>query len=176
MIDLDNLPEPGPIPPARRSADRQLLLEFVSSHRRHRRPAMAGAFVAGGALLATGTAYAVDALSPQPATVHDIAYCYPSASLDGPRSGVAVATVPGQPPADVASNAIRLCEGVWRLGGVQKFGPPDADGYVTMPTPDPNVTVPHMVACVLPSGEAAVFPGDAGTCGSLDLPPLEQQQ
>ncbi|MCU1495565.1 MAG: hypothetical protein JWO62_3329 [Acidimicrobiaceae bacterium] len=167
-----------PVPRKRRDADAALLSELArsSSDARSRGPrklhlprrvlfigGIVGALLAGG-----GVAAAVVALQPQAPAVRDVARCYSQVSTDFsssfPGTEVAVAAPAGntQRP-DVPAQVISACGAIWRVG-FPPHGAPAATGQ--------NNPVPALVACVLPSGEAAVFPGDASTCSKLNLPDM----
>ena len=63
------------------------------------------------------------------------------------------------------------CSALWQIGLIQP------GKVVTDAAASPgDHTVPALAACVLPSGEAAVFPGDATTCARLDLRTLTDRK
>ena len=73
----------------------------------------------------------------------DFTVRFPGITLDGAQSGT---SEPGRDP-------VAACAGLWREGLLGA-----------------GSTVPALVACVLPSGIAAVYPGRAGTCQQVKLP------
>ena len=131
------------------------------------RGTIAGILVAGAV---AGGATAAVVLSAQRPTVFDQARCYSEPSTDFgpsfPGTSAAVAQPAGSSATstDVADQALEVCGAVWRQG-LLRYGSPNAGGDGI-----PDHPVPSLVACVLPSGEAAVFPGDRSTCGALGLP------
>jgi hypothetical protein len=181
MIDLKNVPELRPLPRSRRDADEALLRSTVRSTpaARPRRRLLAVASVGAGTVLVVGgVAAAGSLLSARSADVHDSARCYSAVSSDFgdgfPGTTVALAATPGHPAADVPSQVLDLCSSVWAAGllgpdGGQVSAAKDQKSG-TLPTDGP---VPALAACVLPSGEAAVFPGPPDTCASLGLAPLK---
>lgn len=178
MIDNSDL-RSWPVPRRRREADTALLAELVRSsstvpaarrHRVHlpRRVLFIGGLLAG-LLAGGGVAAAVVALQPQAPAVRDIARCYSEVSTDFstsfPGTEVAIATQPGGTQStDVPSQVVSLCGAIWRVGF-------PSHGSTSVSTGQNN-PVPALVACVLPSGEAAVFPGDSSTCAKLGLPDM----
>jgi len=175
MIDVDDVPT-GAVPQRRAEAEKKLLRELTASTAspsvRRRRVLVVGAFAAvalGGASAAA--AYTV--LAPERATQRDSARCYTQVSSDTgdgfPGTTIAIAQEVGGPPKqDVPPEAVQVCAVLWRQGFLTEAGPtapPDGG-------PPSDHPVPELVACVLPSGEAAVFPGDAQTCSELGLPSL----
>ena len=181
MIDLENVPQLRELTPERRDADEALLRHAVRSapldRRRRRLRVVAGAGVAA-VVVVGGVAAAGSVLSARDADVRNSARCYSAVSSDFgdgfPGTTVGVAAAPGQSAADVPSQVVELCSSVWAAG---VFAPGGAQASAsaggksgTLPTDGP---VPVLTACMLPSGEAAVFPGPAGTCGQLGLAPLK---
>jgi hypothetical protein len=137
--------------------------------RRHRRR---WALVAGIALVASGSFAAAKLLDATPASNPGLVRCYSVATLtDNPRqfTDTAMAAVDGQPAPDIAArvnDAVSACAGLWQIGLIQNGQiVPDAAG-------GNGHAVPPLVACVLPNGVAAVFPGDGQTCRTLGLAPL----
>jgi hypothetical protein len=158
------------LPEDRRAAMRHQLTAVVAgSHHRRRPLAIAASAVVVAAATSAG-AYAYVQHS-QPVTDKSEARCYTVASLSaGPESyaTIAQATMAGSPrPAQVA-NAVSICAALWRQGFLHS-GPQGARGRAT-PGPAGSGQVPPLVACVLPDGTAAVFPGTAPTCATLGLP------
>jgi hypothetical protein len=175
MIDLDDVPAERALPAGRRDADRALLARVMVERRTIRSlPRRRPLIVAGGvvALLAVGgAAAAYTLLPPKAASVQDSGRCYGKLSTDFgdgfPGTTIGVASRPGQAAQDVPPQVLDACAAVWRAGFFT------ADGSQA-PDPDPATThaVPPLVACVLPSGQAAVFPGKADTCAVLGLAPM----
>ncbi len=147
---------------------RQLAAEIARRPRRKPILIAASAAVAAAAATAGGYAYVQH---PAPVTDKSEARCYTVASLsDGAESFtfVAEAAVAGQPgpgPSQV-DNALSVCAGFWRQGILR----PGPDGARGAPDPGRDHPVPPLVACVLPDGTAAVFPGTTPTCAALGLP------
>jgi hypothetical protein len=184
MTVLDDLPTGPRLRPARADADKAELAHVVREAseavphlvRRLRigplsaRATIAGVVVAGA--LAGGGAAAAVLLSPQRPTVFDEARCYSEASTDFsasfPGTSVAVASAVGsQSGVDVPDQALEACGAVWRQGLLVT-----GSSGVVQGSGIPDHQVPSLAVCVLPSGEAAVFPGGTGTCGGLGLPPM----
>jgi len=168
----------------RAAADKAVITSIIAEPRRENlawvragsRRELSGRVIVVGALaagvLAGGSAAAAVLLAPARPTVFDQARCYSEPSRDFsasfPGTSIATATPVGQTDAtDVPDQALDACSAVWRQGllvyGAERAlpGPGTSD--------DP---VPRLAVCVLPSGEAAVFPGDADTCGALGLPAM----
>jgi len=84
---------------------------------------------------------------------------------------VAAAGAPGS-NAQV-TNALAVCSVVW-ADGFLRWGSSEVGG-TRLPSGalDPDHPVPPLVVCVLPSGIAAVFPGEKNTCATLGLPAAE---
>jgi hypothetical protein len=97
----------------------------------------------------------------------ETAYCYGSASLsedNGNRMEFATQGT-AEAPRDAAASGVDICAAYWRSGVFQFGKPPDINA---VPTGN-AYSVPPLVACVLPSGQAGIFPGDDTTCESLGL-------
>jgi hypothetical protein len=184
MINIYDVPA-RPVPAFRADADKAMLRELVVSTaaqpRRHRPPRLFVLFTVTGVGLAGATAAtAYTLLRPQSATVHDNARCYSVVSTDTgggfPGTTVGAATVAGESTIDSSRIALASCADLWQRGFLtpQGFSAPHAslgpDGL-----PPANKTVPPLVACVLHSGQAAVYPGDATVCAQLGLPLLSTQ-
>ena len=130
------------------------------------------AVIAAGALLiagtGVGTAAAFGAFSAKP-TDRSTAYCYGTAQLtDDPAARIEFAVAGNDPngtPGDAAAAALDICAAYWRAGVLDGSGPPRTD--VVPGTGD--ALVPDLVACVLPTGQLAVFPGDRLTCARLGV-------
>lgn len=177
MIDVDDVPT-GAVPLRRAEAEKKLLRELAASTEpqsvRRRRVLVVGASAAvalGGASAAA--AYTV--LAPERATERDSARCYTQVSSDTgdgfPGTTIAIAQSVEAPEQDVPPKAVQVCADLWRQGFLTEAGPtapPDGG-------PPSDRPVPQLVACVLPSGQTAVFPGDAQTCSELGLPSLGER-
>jgi hypothetical protein len=177
MIDLTDVPDIRPIPGARRSADEAMLrAKVVANHGRapRRRPRVATVAVVGivGVIAVGGVAAAGAFLAPKPATNRQTGRCYSTISSNFgdnfPGSSMGNAARPGGTAPELPPLAIDDCAASWRAGAMTYPG--------THPSPNAagDYPVPPLVACVLPSGEAAVFPGPPSTCASLGLPTLKE--
>lgn len=181
MIDISDVPS-GSVPVARTESEKQLLRTLVDSAgpstRIVRRPRfLIVATLAGLGISGASVAAAYTVLAPRAATVHDSARCYSSVSSNTgskfPGATVSAAQPTGGSPADSAATALGVCAGLWQRGFLTAagFAAPnvalDSDGL-----PPAIYPVPPLVACVLKSGQVAVFPGDASSCGRLGLPTL----
>jgi hypothetical protein len=161
---INQLPPTRRLPTARRYAARRQLEQYVARPRWRRRPVVLGVVIA----IAFGaSAGAVGLLRSAPVTNRQTARCYVVSELGhGETFNGATLAVPGV-PGSVAQvdNAIDACAAAWRGG----FFVPGKYG-VQRPPPNTVRPVPPLVACVLPDGRAAVFPGDQETCAQLGLP------
>lgn len=188
MTILDDLPTGPELRPNRAQADKAIISAIASirtpQHRsmkmgRHR-PISARLVVAGcvrAGILTGGAATAAALLSTRQPTVLDLARCYsePSANFASsfPGTSITTATAVGGSSTsrlDVPDQALQICASLWRQGFLV-YGAAGIARPPAVPT-TANDPVPTLVACVLPSGEAAVFPGAAGTCRSLNLPSM----
>jgi len=167
----------------RRSADKSLLSEFAygstssGQHRVGRRLPVRRTVVIGavaGITLAGGVTAAAVFLQPQNPTVRDQARCYSAISKDFSESfagaSITILRANGGGVADAPDQVIEACAAGWRQGtlGQAAVGP-------GIPRPTGPLPVPALVACVLPDGEAAVFPGGSNTCTDLGLAPMAPQ-
>jgi hypothetical protein len=178
MIDLTDVPDTRPIPAPRRSADEAMLrAKVVANHGQaptRRRPRFVTVAVVGilGVIAVGGVAAAGAFLAPKPATDRGTGRCYSTISSDFgdhfPGSSMGNAAPPGGAAPALPPLAIADCAASWRAGAMTFPG--------THPSPNAagDYPVPPLVACVLPSGEAAVFPGPPSTCASLGLPTLKE--
>ncbi len=170
-----------PLPPERKRADIARLrlamaLESSASSSGHQRWSRRTAVVAGAAVLTIGGGAAAATTIIEyfkPATVTTSGRCYWEVSRnfdnDFPGSTAANATrsSDGWTP-DVVSNLVEMCAAEWRAGALwQDRGDPTPE-----PSPTGEYPIPELVPCVLPNGQAAVFPGDSATCNQLGLPGL----
>ena len=170
MSDLLYVPPSRTMPAELRRAHADLLESVV------RRPppwrskfsllALAGTMVVG-----TGVATAV--VRRGEVTDTSIARCYSQAVRDDGKDfpgGDVVGVEPfdpkspqNRPGPPSAASARELCSAWWRDGLAQRVpGKP-----FVLPT-EPQA-VPALVVCVLPNGQAAVYPGDSQTCARLEL-------
>jgi len=140
-----------------------LMARAKTSRRRRRRLLLIG--VGSAALVATGTGLAAARIwfGSEPVTNHDTAKCYSKISSDFgshfPGGTVAAPKSTAGGGGQVVA-PVRACANAWEMGVIQGISPALAK---------PPYPVPHLVACVLPDGTAAVFPGPAGTCQKLQL-------
>lgn len=177
MNNLDELPPPRGLPSHRRLAARRQLEAIAAGGpirgargRLRTIGALAAAAVLGSAVAAI--AYATF----QPVTDRGSARCYTAATLaGGPNfdgTTIAAAGTPGTPAQ--ADDALGVCGDLWRQGfltaGAKGIQRPAPSAVATN-----NFTVPPLVACTMPSGIAAVFPGNAATCARLGLPAATTQ-
>ena len=176
MIDLTDVPDGRPIPDARRAADQEMLRTLVvSDHartpRRTRRVAVVSVIVGLGVVAAGGAAAAGVLLAAKPATDRDTGRCYNTISTnfgdDFPGTSMSNAARPGGTEPELPPVAVENCAAVWRAGAMT------APGSHPSPNAAGEYLVPPLVACVLPSGQAAVFPGPPSTCASLGLSALK---
>lgn len=171
------------IPDRRRGADKKMLSELVRStsptsvtSRTNRISRRRASFLAVVLALAIsgGTAAAVTLLSPQNPTVRASGRCYARVSSNFARTfpggSVSVLEPNRSDTADVPSQIISACAALWRQGaiGQPSQGPDSSRSSQEFP-------VPPLVACVLPNGEAAVFPGSENICIRLGIAPLASQ-
>jgi hypothetical protein len=184
MIMSKDLPDRLEPRADRAAADKAVLARVMAEPCRDRtrpgmprhRPRLSGRLIVVGALaagvLAGGTAVAAVLLTPQRPTVFDQARCYSEPSNDFsaefPGTSITMATGVGQSGTlDVPDEALGVCSAAWQQG-LLVYGSPGA-----LPKPGRSDNpVPPLAVCVLPSGEAAVFPGGSDTCSSLGLPPM----
>lgn len=144
-----------------------------SRHRGWKKWAIVLSATVGLSAAGLGTAAALGAFTPP--TDRRVASCFTTVDLHDPanREDFAVATSPDDSnPSlhDAAASALDICAGGWQQG---RFSATDPKISLD-PKPAPwDYRVPSLVACVLPDGTVGVFPGDATTCASLDLPTAE---
>ncbi len=170
MSDLLYVPPQRAMPPELRRLHADLLESVI------RRPppwrskfsllALAGTLVVG-----TGVATAV--VRRGEVTDTSVARCYSQAIRDDGKDfpgGSVVMVDPfdpkrpeNRPGPSGAAEAIGLCSAWWR-DGLDKRVPGQPFVLPTEPQP-----VPALVVCVLPNGQAAVYPGDSQTCAQLEL-------
>jgi hypothetical protein len=159
-----------PLPGPRRDAMRQQLEAIVAEQRGPRRGHKTT--VIGGAVLiaalGTGAAAFVYVEQSQPVTNKTEARCYTVASLEGGNQfhGTTIAAA-GRPGSKAQVDAAAsVCAALWRQG----FLLPGAAGITSPHNTTTRHRVPSLVACVMPDGTAAVFPGNRQTCTKLGLP------
>lgn len=171
-----------PLPPDRKRADIARLrlaiaLESTAPSAGYQRWSRRTAVAVGAVVLTIGGGTAAAAtilkhLNPEPATVTTSGRCYWKISTnfeeDFPGSTAAVATRSDGWTPDLVSNLVEMCAAEWRAGAVpQSQGENDPE-----PSSTGDYPIPELVPCVLPDGQAAVFPGDSATCDRLGLPGL----
>ena len=166
-VDRSN---PEELSAAYRAALRAEMVSTVDGTRPARIPRkakLAGAGVAAIAVLGSGAGFAYSQILDAPVTDHSQARCYSSANYvsgdDFPGTTVAAADT-GSAVGRVDS-AIDACGAVWRAG-ILRHG---VDGVTRVGGSQAVYPVPQLFGCVMPNGQAAVFPGD-GTCGEVGLP------
>jgi hypothetical protein len=143
-------------------------------HKRRRisRKVTAVAVAVGLALTGTAAAAVVTHLTSAPVTETDLARCYSVDSLAGGENFAGLSVAASGPIGSHAqvTNALEACTPSWAdgfliLGSTEVGGSRLPSGVLT-----PDHPVPPLVVCVLPSGIAAVFPGNPTTCQTLGLP------
>ncbi len=176
MIDLD-----APFPhlsESRRDADIErlrLCMAAAPSERRlsprQRLLAVSSVFVA---LAVGGAATAAVVLAPEkPSNVH-VGRCYWEPSTDTSKSDFPGSLIAGAESRkgwkpDLAAQIDDMCADLWQSGFFQ-VGSPGA--HSALPASGQVYPVPVLTPCVLPNGDAAVFPGGDDTCGTLGFAPL----
>jgi hypothetical protein len=166
-------PPPGrPLPDLRRQAMRRQLETIIKDWPRRQRKRHALVVGAGAAVLIGTAGAAAYVQESPPVTDKGSARCYTVASLAGGDAfrgtTIAAAGKPGS-PAQV-TQAVSVCAALWRQGILV----PGAAGPGSPRGGTSAHPVPKLVACVMPDGTAAVFPGDAQTCHTLGLPPASR--
>ena len=166
------------LPPTRTLSDERVAVmsaavaaELAEVSRPRRRFPRIFSVVAAGVGLATlgaGAAAAYVALRPAHITNKQTARCYTVVTYTKgtvfPGTTVAQFGSDGNP--GQVENAIDTCAALWRTGILERGVPVP----VLRPAPGTHV-VPRLVACVLPGGAAAIYPGPADTCVRLGLAP-----
>jgi hypothetical protein len=144
---------------------RRQLATMVARERRTRRPLLI-AGVAGAVAIGTSAGAYAYVASSAPVTDKSQARCYTVASLTGgDYTTIAALSPAGTGKSTQIDDALSVCAAFWRQGILrpgarEPFPPNQADPY----------PVPQLVACVMPDGTAAIFPGKPGTCTALSLP------
>jgi hypothetical protein len=154
---------------ARSQRSRLEKLVLAPPRRNRKRALVIGAGVVALAAAGVGTAAAFGMFSAPPSD-RTTAFCYSSAALtEDPAGRIEFAVSgPGTSGAvgDAAASGIDICSAYWRAGVLEAGAPPRGDvvpGGGTHP-------VPKLVACVLPTGQLGVFPGDELACARMGLP------
>lgn len=155
------------------SRQRAVLMAMVTGEselgrRRGRRRSMVIAMAAGTiALAGVGTAAALGVFSAPPSD-RTVAYCYGSTDLSqGPANRFEFAVVDESGTGDAAVRGIEICSSYWRSGMLPAGPGQDPGGSGNG---EPARPVPPLTACVMTTGQLAVFPGNPATCGELGLP------
>ena len=145
--------------------------ETVGAARRLR-PRLIIAALTAGVLIAAGGGTAVAFVFFSNASDTSTGYCYATATLDESSNNRTEFAAAGTEinPNNAAVVSLEVCEAYWR-SGVFAGGTVD----VSQPPAGGAWPVPPLVACVLPSGKAAVFPGDPTTCRTLGLSSLDPE-
>jgi hypothetical protein len=167
MRDDLAVPAPRTLSPTEKSRQGRILGELIAANvgrRRLRRPvpAIGIASVAVATMGAGVAAYVGSA----PATDHTVVHCFTSLGTRDRDLGTDTNYLSD------SHDAIETCANLWRAGVLQ-LGKAQAQ-VQAIPSMGPlrqDLPAPPLVACTL-HGEAAVFPGDAGTCRRLGLPTL----
>lgn len=159
-----------PLQGPRRDAMRQQLEAIVAGQpgprRGHKTAVIGGAAIV--AALGTAAGAFIYVQQSQPITNKTEARCYTVASLEGGDQfhGTTVAAA-GRPGSKAqVDSAVSVCAALWRQG----FLLPGAAQIASPHNTAVRHRVPSLVACVMPDGTAAVFPGDGRTCAKLGLP------
>lgn len=169
MRDDLAVPPPRTLAPAEKARQGRLLGELIAAEpvrRRIRRPVLAIG-VATLAVATTGAGVAAYVASA-PVTDHSVVHCFTSLGTRDRDLGTDTNYL------SESHDAVETCANLWRAGVLQ-LGKAQAQ-VQAIPSSGPlsqDLPAPLLVACTL-HGEAAVFPGDAGTCRRLGLPTLEK--
>lgn len=151
--------------------DRPVLQRHRAPHRFSRKVVALGATVG---LAVTGTAAAAVAahLTSAPVTQTDQARCYSLDSLAGGDNFAGLTTTAAGPVGSSAqvTHALAGCTLSWQDGFLTLGSTKVGGNRLPSGALNPDHPVPPLVVCVLPSGIAAVFPGDSTVCQSLGLP------
>ncbi|MCU1678454.1 MAG: hypothetical protein JWM93_3212 [Frankiales bacterium] len=169
MNDQVDLPARRLFPPERAPFVRDLLEREAANSRTNRR-----GWKSPGVLLSIGTAVVLSAgaaaayVAFAPATDHSRVRCYtvPAAGGRDTFFGTDAGVANSADGSVAAIAALDLCGALWRSGVI-------AAGRAQADLPEPGLhPVPPLVACRLPDGVAAVFPGTAELCAQLGFPGL----
>lgn len=159
----------------RKNADLAMLRQLASTRPAHRpRFATKTTVVAGSVALLIGggvaTAAVIEHLTPTQAKVSTSGRCYTELSTnfsDGfPGVSVGNAHRPGQDAQAVPQTLLDECSVLWQHGELTP-GQRGSGDY----SDSANLPVPDLTVCVLPNGQAAVFPGH-NICPQLGLPAI----
>lgn len=167
LTDDPRVPPPRPMPPHRRAARADLLTKTITRRRSWRRPLLALPVAAAVALGTTGAFTFFS--SEEPAAQRHTVRCYSTGewSNKGFYTEVSRARPGGAAPgAAEVGDVLDACATLFRQGFLREGDPrlhDETDGAATRP-------VPRLAACVLPSGQVAVFPGT--TCRQQELSDL----
>ncbi|TDB81359.1 hypothetical protein E1264_32830 [Actinomadura sp. KC216] len=163
------MPEPRPMPLDRRTARAELLTRAVARRRRSWPRRLAVAMPLAGAVALGSTGALAFFAHDEPAAQRHTIRCYSTSEWNnkGFYSEVAQAGPVGTDAGPVEiGNVLDACATLFRQGFLREGDPrlhSDTDGEPTRP-------VPRLAACVLPSGQVAVFPST--TCQEQMLPAL----
>lgn len=167
------------LPPTRTLSDERVAVMSAAvaaelaeiSRPRRRFPRIFSVLAAGVGLatLGAGAAAAYVALRPAHITNKQTARCYTAVTY---TKGT---VFPGTTVAQFGTNGLRgqiddaidTCAALWRTGILERGVPVP----VLHPAAGTHV-VPPLVACALPGGSAAIYPGPADTCVRLGLAPV----
>ncbi|WP_242910626.1 hypothetical protein [Actinomadura terrae] len=170
-LDEPRLPRPRPMPPHRRAARAELLARAITRRPwSWRRRTVVAVPLAGAVALGTIGAFAFVA-HQEPAAQRNTIRCYSTSKWDddGFYSEVAKAVPAGEVAGSaVIGDVLDACATLFRQGFLREGDSrlhEDTDGAATRP-------VPRLAACVLPSGQVAVFPN--ATCRQQELPDLAE--
>jgi len=163
----------------------QIVPPFATSHalasrsgprrRTVRRKVAIVGIAVGLALTGTAAAATIVHLTSAAVTDTDLARCYTVDSLAGGNNfrGTSVAAAGPIGSHAQVTNALSACTLIWQ-DGLLTLGSRNSSGANLSPSDrahlNPDHPVPSLVVCVLPSGVAAVFPGNKETCQTLGLP------
>lgn len=159
------------LPPARELSERRREAEAVglgALANQHRRPLTALGVAVGSAVALTGAAGAYAAFAPVEDT--RMIRCFTSADLGGDAIYLSEAAPEGhQGGMPEIDNPVQACANMW-MQGLLVAGAEDAQP----PTPDANLPVPPLTACVLDDTDAGpivgVLPGGTDVCNQVGLP------
>jgi hypothetical protein len=167
-IDLELPPGRRPFPAARRVTRRQeaeRAVRHLQSRPRWRRPAVLGGL--GVAVVATVGAAGIY-VAQAPATKTNDVRCYTASNSSADYKGTEATEATSSTGEQLNLSPVEVCAALWQTGvitaGAQRAELP----------PGGTFDVPELQACVLKSGQAAVFPGPPGLCPTLGLPALQE--
>jgi hypothetical protein len=178
MIDCERMPPERPLPSGWAERTLPALVSAIEqTEARSRRPWWRSRWTAFGcaaALVAAGGATAGVIVLHQPTQRRSVR-CFSTTSLDSglPASYAALAQPAGstQQRAPTINDPIGLCATSWQDGLL----PRRQDAQPPTRLSRHPLAVPPLVACILQNGDdrgtIGVFPGKAGTCRELGLPP-----